>query len=153
MIRQATLADIEQVTALYRDTIATVNAKHYNLEQTTVWAGRWVNTSAWIDKITDQHFLVAETERLITGFGSITTSGHVNMLFVHSAYQGMGIARKLFNALQTFAIQQQYNSLTTDASITARPVFEHFGFSVIKAQTVVLEGVELINYQMQKWLT
>ena len=38
----------------------------------------------------------------------------------------------------------------TEASTTARPFFEHDGFRVREAQTVVQSGAELTNFAMDK---
>lgn len=152
MIRLATLADLEQITTLYRNAITIVNIKHYSTEQTAAWASRWNNTSAWTDKITNQHFLVTEENNIITGFASVTYNGHVDMLFVHHNHQGKGIARGLLNAIEHFAVEQNITLLTTDASITARPVFERFGFSVVTPQIVTVDGVDLTNFKMNKLL-
>jgi putative acetyltransferase len=44
------------------------------------------------------------------------------------------------------------NRLYTEASITARPVFERHGFHVIAAQEVPARGALLRNYRMEKTL-
>ena len=36
-IRQATAEDLPAITTLFRNTITTVNAKHYNEKQISVW--------------------------------------------------------------------------------------------------------------------
>ena len=40
--------------------------------------------------------------------------------------------------------------LTTHASITARPFFEHRGYRVLYAQTVERHGVTMQNFVMEK---
>ena len=42
--------------------------------------------------------------------------------------------------------------LIVDASITAKPFFEHYGFAVTQARTVERLGVQLQNYRMVKAL-
>ncbi len=152
-IRKASVADIEQITRLYVNTITTVNIKHYTLKQVSVWAARANNKPGWIDKINNQYFLVSEIGTTISGFSSITHTGHIDLLFVHHNYQGQGIARKLIGELEQFATEQHITLLTTDASITARPVFERFGFGIVTEQTVSVDGVELTNYKMNKYLS
>jgi putative acetyltransferase len=152
MIRTAALHDLDEVARLYRDTISTVNLKDYNAEQVAAWAGRWINTHVWTDKITNQHFLVDEEDGEITGFSSLMENGHVDMLFVHRHYQGKGVAKRLLTEIERVARDKKMTRLTTEASITARPVFERFGFSVITPQTVIIDGVALNNFKMAKSL-
>jgi putative acetyltransferase len=42
--------------------------------------------------------------------------------------------------------------LYTEASITARPVFEAHGFHLLTAQTVTVRGASMTNYRMEKRL-
>ncbi len=51
------------------------------------------------------------------------------------------------------AIQKEIKRIFAEVSITARPFFEKQGFTVAEEQTVVLRGVKLINYKMEKYLT
>jgi putative acetyltransferase len=152
MIRLATLIDLDEIARLYRDTISTVNLKDYNAGQVAAWAGSWINTPVWTDKITNQHFLVSEENCEITGFSSLTNNGHVDMLFVHRYHQGKGIAKRLLTEIERVARDKKIKQLTTEASITARPVFEHLGFRVVTPQTVMVGGVALNNFKMAKSL-
>lgn len=152
MIRLATLHDLAEVAHLYRDTISTVNLKDYNAEQVTAWAGSWINTPVWTNKITNQHFLVDEENCEITGFSSLTDNGLVDMLFVHRYYQGKGIAKRLLTEIERVARNKKIKQLTTEASITARPVFEHLGFNMVTPQTVMVGGIALNNFKMAKSL-
>ncbi|MFD0795075.1 GNAT family N-acetyltransferase [Mucilaginibacter litoreus] len=151
-IEPATLDDLEEITLLYRDTILMVNSKDYTAEQTAAWSGRYTNTLGWTDKINSQHFLLMREDGQLTGFSSLTKTGHVDMLFVHKDHQGKGIAKQLLTEIEKVAIEKGFQNLTTNASKTARPVFEHFGFTVITEETVVVDGIALNNYRMNKAL-
>lgn len=74
------------------------------------------------------------------------------MLFVHSEYQGLGVARTLMNHILLKARDQNLTELTTDASITARPFFERSGFRVDHEQDVQLRGQTFRNYRMSRAL-
>src|ERR1700748_3102766 len=128
MMRLATLNDLDAITHLFRDTVSTVNLKDYSAAQVAAWAGRWTNTPGWTDKVTNQHFLVAEENGEITGFSSLTDKGDVDMLYIHRNHQGKGVAKLLLAEIERVANSKKFRTITTDASITARPVFERFGF-------------------------
>jgi len=150
MLRIATLEDLHELSTLYRDTISLVNIKDYNAAQVNAWAGRWTNIAGWTEKITQQHFIVEEIGGVIAGFSSLTTSGHLDMMFVHHKYQGQGIAKRLVNEIVAVATGRGYEQLTSDVSITARPFFERMGFTVITPQIVSIDDVELTNFKMVK---
>jgi len=149
-IRPTRAEDLNEIALLYRDTIQTVNRKDYTAEQVEAWSGRWNNIAGWAKRLNEQHFLLTEINGQISGFASVTTAGYVDTLFVHKDHQGKGVARLLISAIKEFADQNDIDTLTTDASITARPVFERFGFSVLKGQTVAIGSVELNNFKMIK---
>lgn len=54
--------------------------------------------------------------------------------------------------VERLSLERATPSLTTNASITARPFFERFGFVVLAEQHPVTRGVRLTNYRMEKRL-
>lgn len=50
------------------------------------------------------------------------------------------------------ARKNKINKLFAEVSITARPFFEAKGFTVKKQQLVIIRGVELTNFVMEKKL-
>ena len=74
------------------------------------------------------------------------------MLFVLSDYHRQGIASALLAELENTATQQGIETLTTEASRTARPFFERSGYDLIVAQTVVYQEIAIQNFQMAKRL-
>jgi putative acetyltransferase len=54
------------------------------------------------------------------------------------------------NAIYEKAKQKGILRIFVEVSITALPFFEKHGFTTTKEQTVVLEGVQLTNYKMEK---
>lgn len=61
-----------------------------------------------------------------------------------------GIARRLVARLIEDAIELRCRSITTDASITAKPFFLAMGFREIDEQTVECRGQILVNYKMER---
>jgi putative acetyltransferase len=74
------------------------------------------------------------------------------MLYVHPDFQRRGVARALLTRIEQLARIQGADRLYTEASITARPVFESVGFHVLAAQTVSVRGESMTNYRMEKEL-
>lgn len=67
-------------------------------------------------------------------------------LFVHSDYQGKGIATAICSQLES-AVQE---NIIAHVSITARPFFEKRGYRMVKEQQVERKGVFLTNFVMIK---
>lgn len=73
--------------------------------------------------------------------------GYLNRLYVHKDYQGRGIASAICDKLERFA---NGKLITTHASVTAKPFFIHRGYRIVREQTVIRQGIALVNYVMEK---
>lgn len=146
IIREYQSADCKELTKLFYNTVHTVNAKDYTKEQLDVWATGQVNLKKWNQSLQEHFSIVVVDDDVIVGFGDIDETGYLDRLFVHSDYQGKGIATAICNQLEA-AVQ---GNIVTHASITARPFFENRGYIVIKEQQVVRQGISLTNFIMEK---
>ncbi len=149
-LRKATHQDLPTILELFKTTIGQVNSRDYTPAQIAVWTQAIENTDRWRQRIEVQFFLVVEMRDRLVGFGSVTSTGYLDLLYVHSDFQRQGIAQTLLEALTTYAEAQQAVAITTDASITARPFFEKNGFLVVQKQENERQGEVLVNYKMEK---
>ncbi len=145
-IRAYRPADCKELAELFYHTIHTVNVKDYTKEQVDAWATGQVDLRRWDQSLQAHYSLIAVEGELITGFGDMDETGYLDRLFVHADYQGRGIATALCNQLE----QAVPGTITTHASITARPFFEKRGYKVIKEQQVERRGIFLTNFVMEK---
>ncbi len=145
-IREYQSSDCKELAELFYNTVHTINAKDYTKEQLDVWATEQVDLKKW-DRSLQEHFsIVAVDDGIIVGFGDIDKTGYLDRLYVHSCYQGKGIATAICNRLES-AVQE---NIVTHASITARPFFEKRGYKVVKEQQVKRQGISLTNFVMIK---
>lgn len=146
LIREYRSSDCEELAGLFYNTVHTVNAKDYTKEQLDVWATGQVDLKTW-DRSLQEHFsIVAVEDDTIVGFGDMDQTGYLDRLYVHSGYQGKGIATAICDRLEA-AVQ---GNVVTHASITARPFFEQRGYKVVKEQQVERQGIFLTNFVMIK---
>ena len=151
-IRRAILADVPSMTVLFQRTVLRATIRDYSEAQRQIWAERGNDIARWKSRVLNQCFLLAEHSHHLLGMGSITTEGHIDVLYVHHAHQGEGVATKLLIQLEERAREQRLVRITTDASITARPFFECRGYLVVKEQPNTLGDQVLVNYRMEKIL-
>lgn len=145
-IRQYQQSDCKELTELFYNTVHTVNAKDYTKEQLDVWATGQVDLEKWDLSLQEHCSIVAVENNVIVGFGDIDKTGYLDRLFVHTDYQGKGIATAICDQLEQFVEE----NITTHASITARTFFEKRGYKVVKEQQVERQGIFLTNYVMVK---
>ncbi|MDO4440237.1 MAG: GNAT family N-acetyltransferase [Eubacteriales bacterium] len=146
-IRMYRKEDCKEVTELFYHTVHTVNAKDYTEEQLNVWAGKTVDLKQWDQSLQEHYSVVAVEEEKIVGFGDIdAVAGYLDRLYVHARYQRQGIASAICEQLE----KQAQGTITTHASITAKPFFEKRGYHVVRAQEVERKGILLKNFVMEK---
>ena len=146
MIREYQSADCKELTELFYHTVHTVNAKDYTKEQLDVWATGQEDLKKWNRSLQEHFSIVAVDDGVIVGFGDIDKTGYLDRLYVHSDYQGKGIATAICDQLEE-AVQED---IVTHASVTARPFFEKRGYKVVKEQQVERQGIFLTNFVMIK---
>ncbi|WP_297585489.1 GNAT family N-acetyltransferase [uncultured Lactobacillus sp.] len=147
ILRSYKNSDCKELINLFYNTVHTVNAKDYTSEQLDVWAPKNIDLRKWDYSFRRHTTVVAIEDNKIVGFGDIDRSGYLDRLFVDKNYQNQGIATALCEELEASV---EGKRITTHASITAKPFFEHRGYHLIKEQKVLRNGIELINFVMEK---
>lgn len=145
--REYTPSDCAQLAELFYQTVHSVNAKDYTQEQLDAWATGEVDLQVRDASFRAHRTIVATENGEIIGFGDMDESGYLDRLYVHKDHQGQGIASAICDELECFAAEK---TITTHASITAKPFFQHRGYRVVRKQEVIRRGVALTNFVMEK---
>lgn len=151
-IREYRDEDCATLIDLFRGSVRLVARRDYNERQILAWAPDDIDAELFARKRSAKPTWIAEIDGQIVGFTDLEPDGHIDMLFVHAEHQGQGVARTLLAHVENFAKCRGMHRLYTEASITARPVFERKGFKVIIEQTVIVRDVPLTNFRMEKRL-
>ena len=149
-VRDYLPTDLDAVIAIFLGAIREIASKDYDRAQVDAWAQ--VDRAGWAERRLSRPTWVAVRDQTLVGFTDLEPDGHLDMMFVHPAYQRIGIASLLLETVETAARDQGIPRLFTEASITARPFFEKRGFSLLAAQRVEKRGQTLTNFRMQKIL-
>lgn len=148
-LRPGLPGDLEKLQKLFVDTINTVCARDYDIEQRRVWSASVENKERWNAILSEQYIVIAEIDSKITGFAS-SKDNYLDMLFVHKDYQRLGIAKQLYYNIEQKMLEEGHRVLTVHASKTALPFFEAVGCIVVMEKTWPLKNVMITNYIMEK---
>ncbi|PIC56450.1 GNAT family N-acetyltransferase [Sporosarcina sp. P12(2017)] len=154
-IREFHGSDINQVVSLFYETVHSVNAADYSIKQLNAWAPRNEideKLDSWNKSLSNNATYVAEINGKIVGFSDMTHNGYLDRLYTHKDFQGQGIATALVSKLESVARKIRLSEIYTEASVTAKPFFEHRGYQITRSQNVERKGVTLPNFQMIKKL-
>jgi len=151
-IRRYRPGDLAGLIALFRDTVRRINGRDYSPQQVMAWAPDQIDARQWRHRFDSKVVWVADLDGAPVGFVDVARDGLIDMLYVHADHQGRGIASLLLRTVEASARTHGLMRLFTEASITARPFFEHRGFRVIAPQRVMRWAQEFLNYRMDKAL-
>ena len=144
--------DIPEAVALFHATVHAVNARDYSPAQLDAWMPADDEHRRRLAKKLESQLLFGVRENgVLVGFGSLDCEGgELDMLYVSEIRQGLGIACALAAELEQEACTRGWRAIRTYASLTARPLFESRGYSVVRENIAVRRGVELKNFLMEK---
>ncbi len=153
IIRKFIPDDLEEVIAIFCDSIHTIASRYYDPVQIEAWGNsNVINQDLWLENLLGNITYVAEDEKKLIAFGDMSYQGYIDHLFVHKKYQGSGAAQRIFRKLEEAARTLGLQELTTEASIVAMPVAKRLGFEILEKQTKIHNGIEFTNYRMRKKL-
>jgi len=151
-IRLYQTTDAAMLTALFRDSVRHIASRDYTTSQVRAWAPDVIDERRFGERCERKSTWVARIADRIAGFADLEPDGHIDMLYVHPEFARRGVARALLTHIESVARGFELRRLYTEASITARPVFEAMGFRVVVPQTVTIRGETLTNFRMEKRL-
>lgn len=145
-------ADAALLAEIFRASIEELTADDYSTAQREVWAAGADDEAAFGARLAAQLTLVGTIEGAPVGFASLKLPDVIDMLYVHPAAAGRGVATMLIDALERLAAARGAAKLTADVSDSAADFFKQRGF-VAQTRNTVPRGDEwLANTTMEKKL-
>ena len=140
---------LKEVINLFTNTVHNINKKDYTKEQLNAWANKSIDLKAWKNRLKTSNTYLCMLEDEIVGF-YIYEDDYIDCFYVHHKYQGLKVGRFMLEQILKNADNSNIKILRVDASITAKPFFERFGFKEVKENHIKRENQTLINYSMIK---
>lgn len=147
-IRPYQESDAMELANIFHDSVHAISPKIYSDEEKEAWAPTPPDYAAWKSRFAKKQPFVASKQNVIVGFIELEDDGHIDCLYVHTEYQGLGIGRRLLEHLIQKAHERSITSLYVEASKIAVPLFEKFGFRYISTNKRLRRGQTLTNYNM-----
>ena len=140
---------LDEMMQLFYETVHTVNARDYRKDQLNGWAPLHTDKKFWQQRLKKNVCKVAFINNVMVGFTELQDE-HVDTIYVHKDFQRRKVAANLIDELLQIAEEKNFSVLTTEASITARPFFEAFGFRVTQVKKKLYNGKDFTNFKMTK---
>ncbi|MCV6636679.1 GNAT family N-acetyltransferase [Candidatus Albibeggiatoa sp. nov. NOAA] len=140
------------IADLYHRSVHAIDNAIYSKVQKSAWACTPPDYQMWIERLSNTKPYLAVVNQQIVGFIELELDGYIDCFYVAPEWQGQGCGGQLYRHAEHIAQERRFKRLYVEASYVARPVFEHYGFSVLKQNCVIRQNVELVNFSMQKQL-
>jgi putative acetyltransferase len=142
-----------EIADLFHKSVHAIAPSLYSSEQKEVWAPALVDYEGWAERLNVKNPFVAFIEGRVAGFIELDADGHIDCIYTHPDFQGRGVAAALYERLLAEARVKNIKRLYVEASLVAKPFFEHRGFSMVKKNEVQRNGITLVNFSMEKYLS
>jgi putative acetyltransferase len=144
--------DSPLLAEIFRAAIANLTGDDYSEAQQEAWASAAEDETGFGNKLAGALTLIATMEGSPVGFASLAGKDKIDMLYVHPAVSGQGVAAMLIDALEKLAASRGVTKLNVDAADSARGFFEKRGYVAQQRNTVTVAGEWLANTTLQKQL-
>ena len=142
-------ADEILLREIYADAIESQAPQLYSDQQVKSWAAL-----AWLPGVLDQ--TLKQGSGWISGedaaFAMRYPQDRLALLYCRGRAARQGHGKALLERLEADAIADGVRSLRTEASQFSRPLFEHYGWSLVTPETITIAGVPFERYRMHKAL-
>ena len=145
-------ADTPVLAAIFAAAVQELTGDDYDETQQEAWASVADDEAEFGKKLAGELTLIATLKNAPVGFASLKGKDHIDMLYVHPAAAGQGVASALLDALEKLAGARGAKSLTVDASDNAQEFFKKRGYVAQQRNSVTINGEWLANTTMQKAL-
>jgi len=143
-------ADTPVLAAIFTAAIEQLTGDDYSTEQQEAWAAVADDEEMFGKKLAGELTLIATLEGSPVGFAALAGKDTIDMLYVHPAVAGQGVAAMLIDALEKLASSRGAAALKVEASDTAYGFFQRRGYVAQQRNSVSVGDEWLANTTMQK---
>jgi len=143
-------SDTGMLAIIFRNSVEELTGDDYNEEQQEAWASAVDDETDFAAKLAERLTLVATLGGSPIGFIALEGTDKLDLLYVHPAATGQGVAAMLCDAIEKLAAARGAKKLKVEASDTAEGFFKHRGYEAQQRNTVLRDGVWLANTTMEK---
>jgi putative acetyltransferase len=145
-------ADLPLLSEIRFAAIEELTAEDYDDAQRRAWASAVDDEEGFAQSLEQGLTLVALIGGGPVGFIAVQGGGLIDQLYVHPSVARTGVGSALVEAIEKLAAARGTAMLATDASDTAKPLFEARGYQATRRNTIEIDGEYLGNTRMTKSL-
>ncbi|MFS0853421.1 GNAT family N-acetyltransferase [Microbacterium sp. 179-I 3D4 NHS] len=133
---------------IFERAIGITARSRYSEAQVSAWLHGRPDAAHWTADRLAAGTRVAVLEGTVVGFTDLRDDGYIDRLFVDPDNGRRGVGATLLRDVRAVAANRGIATLSTHASLVARPVFERAGFRVSSEEVIEKEGEALRRFFM-----
>jgi putative acetyltransferase len=153
-IRLYQAKDAALLADLYVRSVREIGSRDYTPRQVEAWASLGP-TPERLDELSRDgriRLVAVDNADQPVAFADLQLDGHIQFLYCAPEVAGTGVTSALYDDLENAARQRRINRLYSEASETARGLFLHKGFTVMVRRELEIDGIQIHNYAVEKFL-
>ena len=140
-IRNGQAADWDALAGVFHGAVRE-GAVAYTQAQRAAWSPMSRAGADWSLRMTRQEVRVAEAEGVPVGFMTLEMNNYLDCAYILPRWQGRGVFRRLYQALEPCAKQAGTGRIFTHASLHAQGAFTAMGFATMRPETVKMRQAD-----------
>lgn len=153
-IRGYRASDAVGIARVFRRSVEALGPRDYSAEQVAAWSARTPSPEAVAARAADGRttLIAADEDDQPIAFIDLEPDGHIDLFYCAPEAAGLGAADALYEAVEALARGKLVPRLYSEASEAALRFFLKRGFTSLGRRDVVLGGVTIHNYGVEKAL-
>lgn len=153
-VRHFQLGDHVAIAETFTRAVHESTVADYTQAQRDVWAPRRPNLDRWRARCEFKRpWVCVNKEDVLVAFLELDHDGHIDCAYTHPDFAGQGAMTLLYLHVEDVCRTAGICRLWAEVSLTAQPFFAARGWSFVRDDAVVRDGVELPRAVMEKMLT
>lgn len=153
VLRDYASRDAETTKNVCVDAITRIASNNYSPEQIAAWVdGLPQDLAEWDEQMQSRGSFVAIAGGQVVGFTDVSSDGYIDMMFVSPEFVRQGVGSGLLQEAERRANRRGIDCLSAHVSLSAKSLFELHGFPAVRRRRVSRNGVDLMNFRMEKLL-
>jgi putative acetyltransferase len=145
--------DSEALAKVYREAARVLGRPAYSEKATRVWALYPEDMEGFRATLAEGLTLCAVSDGFPPiAFGQLNPDDHIVFLYCHPAHARRGHGSAILGESEAHARSRKVATIRVEASGDAQPLFERFGYQIIKEEKSTRHDLQFVRYKMSKQL-
>ncbi len=138
------------VADIFQSAVHQTASSCYTVQQVNAWAPSPIDYDHWRARCELKRPFLYVRDDTICGFIELDNDGHIDCHYVHPDFNRLGIGSALLKHVIQIAADMNFPKLYVEASHLAKGLYLKHGFTTVRTNEVIRDGVVLENWILER---